>query len=155
MKTMNRMNQIGALLALSTTISFAAAYRDEARAHWAFQPVKKPAAPSVKLAGWVKAPVDAFILAQLEAKGMKPSPPASRETLLRRVAFDLIGLPPTTDELRAFLADNSPNAFATVVDRLLRSQQHLRLLPSHLQVDRKSTRLNSSHPRLSRMPSSA
>ena len=96
-------------------------FDDDARRHWAFQPVKAPALPAVKTTAWVKTPVDAFILAQLEAKGMKPSPPASRETLLRRVTFDLIGLPPTTDELRAFLADTSPNAFANVVDRLLRS----------------------------------
>ena len=112
---------IGAALALVTACGFAANDHDEASAHWAYQPVKKPAAPTVKLSAWVKTPVDAFILAQLEAKGMKPSAPASRETLLRRVTFDLVGLPPTTDELRAFLADHSPGAFATVVDRLLRS----------------------------------
>ncbi|MCI0540667.1 MAG: DUF1549 and DUF1553 domain-containing protein [Verrucomicrobiales bacterium] len=111
-----------AVLALTTAIAFAASKRgeyDEARAHWAYQPVKKAAEPGVTLQSWAKTPVDSFILAKLEAKGMKPSPPASRETLLRRVTFDLIGLPPTTDELKAFLADHSPNAFATVVDRLL------------------------------------
>jgi len=109
---------IGATLAVGA--AHAKEY-DDARAHWAYQPVKKPAVPAVKLTAWVKTPADAFILAQLEAKGMRPSPPASRETLLRRVTFDLIGLPPTTEELRAFLADNSQGAFTKVVDRLLAS----------------------------------
>jgi len=112
---------LGASLALFAAHSFAADDYDEARAHWAYQPVRRPAAPAVKLTGWVKTPVDAFILARLEAKGMQPSPPASKETLLRRVTFDLIGMPPTTGELRAFLADAAPNAFAKVVERLLAS----------------------------------
>src|SRR5690349_12831396 len=107
---------IGAGLALGAAH---AKEHDEAREHWAYQPVRKSAVPAVKMTSWVKTPVDSFILAQLEAKAMKPSAPASRETLLRRVTFDLIGLPPTTDDLRAFLADNSPNAFTKVVDRLL------------------------------------
>ena len=93
----------------------------EARAHWAFQPVKRPPEPAVQHPVWIKTPVDSFVLAKLEAKGMKPSAAAGKETLLRRVTFDLIGLPPTTDELRAFLADQSSDAFANVVDRLLRS----------------------------------
>jgi len=114
------------LLPIVIVIAFAAsspAAEDlkEARAHWAYQPVSKPPVPAVKATPWVKSPVDAFILARLEANGMKPSPAASRETLLRRVSFDLVGLPPTTDELRAFLADNAPDAFTKVVDRLLAS----------------------------------
>src|SRR5262245_56330172 len=87
----------------------------DSRTHWAYQPVTKPAEPTVQHPAWIKTSVDSFILAKLEAAGMKPSVAAARETLLRRVTFDLIGLPPTTDELRAFLADTSPNAFAAVV----------------------------------------
>jgi mono/diheme cytochrome c family protein len=97
---------------------------DKARAHWTYQPVRKPADPKVQDKRWVKTPVDSFILAKLEEKGMKPSPPAGKEALLRRATFDLIGMPPTTDELKAFLADNSPDAFAKVVDRLLASSHY-------------------------------
>ena len=78
---------------------------DEARKrHWSFQPVKRPAVPAVKNAAWVKNPIDAFILAKLEEKGLAPSKPADRRTLIRRVSFDLIGLPPTPEEVEAFVA---------------------------------------------------
>ena len=97
---------------------------DSARAHWAYQPVKKPAEPAVGQRSWVRTPIDAFILAKLEANGMTPNPPADKETLLRRATFDLIGMPPTTEELRDFLADTSPDAFARVVDRLLASKHY-------------------------------
>ncbi len=97
---------------------------DEARSHWVFQPVRKLALPPVKDGAWVQTPVDAFILARLESAGLKPNPPATREELLRRATFDLIGLPPTTDELKAFLSDQSPDAFAKVVDRLLASPHY-------------------------------
>jgi uncharacterized protein DUF1549/uncharacterized protein DUF1553/cytochrome c len=89
--------------------------------HWAFQPVKEPAIPAVKDQSWVVSSIDAFILARLEAKGLLPAPKADRRTLVRRVTFDLTGLPPTPEEIEAFLADNSPDAFAKVVDRLLAS----------------------------------
>jgi hypothetical protein len=69
----------------------------------------------------VRNPIDAFILSQLEAKGLRPSAPADRVTLLRRVTLDLVGLPPTTDEAEAFLKDSSPQAYEKVVDRLLQS----------------------------------
>lgn len=91
----------------------------DAKKHWSFQPVRRPALPRVTDAAWVKTPIDRFILAKLEAKGLKPSPPADRLTLIRRVTFDLIGLPPTPQEVSSYLADKSPNAFAKVVDRLL------------------------------------
>ncbi|MBI5397465.1 MAG: PSD1 domain-containing protein [Verrucomicrobia bacterium] len=95
---------------------------DKARAHWAYQPVQKPSVPNVtQQQDWVKTPVDAFILAKLDASKMKPSAPASKETLLRRATFDLTGLPPTTQEIAAFLRDESPDAFEKVVDRLLAS----------------------------------
>jgi mono/diheme cytochrome c family protein len=88
---------------------------------WAFRPVHDPAPPTVRDGDWPTSPLDSFILARLEAKGLRPNPPADKRTLLRRVTFDLTGLPPTPDEVDAFLVDESPEAFARVVDRLLSS----------------------------------
>src|SRR5262245_54888826 len=76
-----------------------------------FQPPRRPAEPAVKDAAWPAGPIDAFVLAKLEAKGLAPSRPADRLTLLRRVTFDLTGLPPTADEEKAFLDDASPDAY--------------------------------------------
>jgi mono/diheme cytochrome c family protein len=92
--------------------------------HWAYQPLKNPPTPAVKQRDWVRAPIDAFVLAQLEAKGLTPSPPADRRTLIRRLSFDLIGLPPTPAEIDAFLADTSPEAYEKVVERLLASPHY-------------------------------
>jgi mono/diheme cytochrome c family protein len=92
--------------------------------HWAFQPVKKPSLPAVKHADWVKMPLDAFVLAGLEAKGLLPSPEADRRTLIRRVTLDLHGLPPTPEEVAAFENDHSPDAYARLVDRLLASPRY-------------------------------
>ncbi|MBA4146872.1 MAG: DUF1553 domain-containing protein [Verrucomicrobia bacterium] len=94
------------------------------RDHWAFQPIQYPAVPKVKSKEWSANPVDVFIYAKLEENGMKPSGPAEKRTLIRRATFDLIGLPPTQKEVNAFLTDDSPNAFAKVVDRLLASPQY-------------------------------
>src|SRR5262245_5196166 len=94
---------------------------EKRRRHWSFQPVKPVAPPAVKGRAWPRSPLDAFVLARLEAKGLSPAPPADRRTLLRRVTFDLTGLPPTPDELAAFLADGRPGAYERVVDRLLAS----------------------------------
>jgi len=91
---------------------------------WSFQPVKKPPVPSVRNTHWPRNPIDAFILARLEAATMPPAPPADKRTLIRRVTFDLIGLPPTPREIDAFLKDESPDAFEKVVDRLLASSQY-------------------------------
>jgi hypothetical protein len=96
----------------------------EGRKFWAFQPVQSPAVPVVKQAGWVRTPVDAFVIEKLEAKGLKPAPATDRRTLLRRATFDLTGLPPTPEEVAAFMADRSPDAFARVVDRLLNSPRY-------------------------------
>src|SRR5262245_37133627 len=96
----------------------------EQRRFWAFQPVKEPAPPIVKNTAWCKSPIDRFVLAQLEKKGLAPAPPASKLTLLRRATFDLMGLPPTEQEIVDFLADNSPNAFAKLVDHLLASPRY-------------------------------
>jgi mono/diheme cytochrome c family protein len=91
---------------------------------WSFQPVKRPLVPAVKHADWVKTAIDAFILAKLEADGLDPAPAAPKAALLRRAYYDLTGLPPTPAEVEAFLKDESPNAFETVVDRLLASPRY-------------------------------
>ena len=91
---------------------------------WAFQKFSAPALPPVKDAAWAKSPIDRFILAKLEEKNLKPSSPAAKTTLLRRVTFDLTGLPPTEAELKDFLTDNSPKAYEKVVDRLLASPRY-------------------------------
>lgn len=95
-----------------------------AKKHWALQPLRVPSLPPVKKPGWAQAPIDRFIQAQLEEHGLSPSPPADRRTLLRRAYIDLIGLPPTYAEVEAFTQDNSPTAFAKVVDRLLASPHY-------------------------------
>ncbi|GAB4455513.1 MAG: PSD1 and planctomycete cytochrome C domain-containing protein [Armatimonadaceae bacterium] len=92
--------------------------------HWSFQPVAKPKVPQVKNKLRVANPIDAFVLAKLEAKGLTPAPLADRRTLLRRVTYDLTGLPPTYEEMQAFLADKSPDAYEKVVDRLLASPRY-------------------------------
>src|SRR5437763_1778479 len=92
--------------------------------HWAYKKVQKPALPTVKNRAWVKNPVDAFVLAKLEEQGLKPAQRADKLTLLRRASFDLTGLPPTPEEVKAFLADKSPHAFEKVVDRLLASPHY-------------------------------
>jgi len=91
---------------------------------WSLQPVTSPVPPSVKNQAWVKTPIDRFILAKLEANGLSPSPAVDRRTLLRRLSFDLIGLPPTYAEVQAFENDRSPEALQTVVDRLLGSPHY-------------------------------
>jgi hypothetical protein len=93
-------------------------------AHWAFQPPRNPLPPVVRLHSWPQTPIDRFILAKLEANGLTPSPPADKRTLLRRVTYDLTGLPPTLQQVEAFLNDTSKEAFARVVDRLLASPQY-------------------------------
>ncbi|HRE84155.1 MAG TPA: PSD1 and planctomycete cytochrome C domain-containing protein [Opitutaceae bacterium] len=95
-----------------------------ARQHWAFQPVVKSPLPAVKQNSWVKTPVDAFVLAALEEKGLAPSPTIDPAGLLRRVTYDLTGLPPTPEERDDFLRDPSPQAYARVVERLLASPRY-------------------------------
>jgi hypothetical protein len=90
-------------------------------APWGYSPLERPALPQVALQTWNQTAVDPFILQRMEAAGVRPAPPADRRTLLRRVTFDLTGLPPTTSELEAFLGDDRPDAFARVVERFLRS----------------------------------
>ncbi len=89
--------------------------------HWAFQPVERAEVPAVTNAAWVRNPIDAFILKRLEAEGIAPSPEADRITLLRRLCLDLTGLPPTPEQVDAFLNDTSPDAYERLVERLLAS----------------------------------
>ena len=92
--------------------------------HWAFQPPKQTAVPEVKNTRWPQTPIDNFILAKLEENGLQPSLPADKRTLIRRATYDLIGLPPTPDEVDAFLKDQSSEAFARVVESLLSSPRY-------------------------------
>ena len=96
---------------------------EAAKKWWSFQPMQKPAAPMLKDAAWARGDIDKHVLAGLEAKGLKPVGDADKLTLLRRVYFDLIGLPPSPKDIDAFVKDQSPDAFAKVVDRLLASPQ--------------------------------
>lgn len=89
------------------------------RSHWAWQPVRRPKLPAVRDIQWPKTGIDRFLLAKLESNGVKPNSPADRRTLIRRAYFDMIGLPPTMDEVQAFVMDTAPNAWDKVVDRLL------------------------------------
>lgn len=95
-----------------------------AREHWAFQPIKQAPLPSLQNTAWPRTTVDDFILGKLEARGLTPSPRADKRTLVRRAYLDLTGLPPKADEIEAFVADESSDAFAKVVDRLLASPQY-------------------------------
>ncbi len=97
---------------------------DEDRAWWAFQPVREPPVPEVDDNGWSKSPIDKFIYQKLAENGLTPSQEADRRTLLRRASFDLTGLPPTPEEVEAFLADTSPNAYEAMIDRLLDSPRY-------------------------------
>ena len=92
--------------------------------HWAFQPISRPVPRTVRREAWVRNPIDTFVLARLEREGIDPAPPASEETLIRRVSFDLTGLPPSDRDLDAFLSDRSPEAYERFVDDLLESPHY-------------------------------
>ena len=96
----------------------------EQRKFWSFQPLREPELPQVKEKSWAKTNIDRFVLAKLESEGLKPVAAADRRTLIRRATLDLIGLPPTPEEIDAFVDDKSPDAFEKVVDRLLASPQY-------------------------------
>jgi hypothetical protein len=96
----------------------------EYRTHWAFVAPRQAPLPKVRQADWPRNPIDAFVLARLEAEGLRPSPPADRYTLVRRLYLDLIGLPPTPEEADAFVQDGSPGAYERVVERLLASPHY-------------------------------
>jgi hypothetical protein len=99
-------------------------FTDEQKSFWAFQPVGIPVPPAVEKLDWVTNAIDRFILVGLEAKGLEPAPVVNRALLLRRVTFDLTGLPPTPAEVEAYLANKSEDAYASLVDRLLESPRY-------------------------------
>jgi mono/diheme cytochrome c family protein len=92
--------------------------------HWAYEKSPRPTVPEVKDKAWVKNPIDAFVLAKLEAKGLKPVGPAGKGELLRRLYYDLTGLPPSANEVADFVADDSSDAYEKVVDKLLASERY-------------------------------
>lgn len=99
-------------------------WTDDKTNHWAWQKVRPQEIPDVSNPGWCQTPIDNFILAKLDENHLKPNPPADKRTLIRRATFDLIGLPPTPQEVQDFVNDDSPDAFARVVDRLLASPHY-------------------------------
>jgi len=101
-----------------------ASVSDDRRQWWSFQPVREPAVPQVRSGSWAQNEIDRFILAKLESHGMQPAPAADKRALIRRATFDLTGLPPTPEEVEDFLADESPTAFARVIERLLASRHY-------------------------------
>ncbi len=109
----------GAVWPAKTTVRTDYLIKPEHKTFWSFQPIRNPPVPNVK--GAINNPIDAFLLYQLETKGLTYNPPADKRTLLRRVTYDLTGLPPTSEEIEAFIQDGSSGAFAKVVDRLLAS----------------------------------
>jgi hypothetical protein len=104
---------------------------DEDRAFWSFQPLKTVSVPDSGPSGWAKNEIDAFIVRRLRAEGLTPSPEADRRDLLRRVTFDLTGLPPTPEEMESFLADSSPTAYEDRVEELLQSPRYGERWASH------------------------
>ena len=92
--------------------------------HWAWQPVQRPPLPAVNSRAWIRNPVDHFILARLQAAGLRPAPAAEKRTLIRRAHLDLVGLPPTPDEVLAFLDDDRPDAYEQIIDDLLARTQY-------------------------------
>ncbi len=98
---------------------------------WTFTPPQLPSPPAVKQAAWPRGPMDHFILSALEQRGWRPSPDADRVTLIRRLSYDLIGLPPTPEEVDAFLADTSPQAYERIVERMLASKHFGERMAQH------------------------
>src|ERR1051326_4866113 len=91
---------------------------------WAFRKPQRPSVPAVKNSAWVRTPIDAFVMQKLEEKGLRPSPPIGKAALLRRAYYDLIGLPPSPEEVRKFVEDPAADAYEKLVDRLLASPQY-------------------------------
>lgn len=112
---------------VASTMAATGTITDKQRNFWSFQPLKTIAPPPIedkRFAHWARTPIDRFILAGLHQAGLAPAPEADRRTLIRRASFDMIGLPPTEDEVEAFVRDKSPNAWEKVVDRLLASPRY-------------------------------
>jgi hypothetical protein len=121
------VSRFTAWLLLAAALCLTAARADEPAPDgvwWSLRPLQGPAVPAVRDFSWLRTPVDAFILARLEAAGLKPGPEGERITLIRRLSYDLHGLPPTPDEVDAFAADPRPDAYERLVDRLLASPRY-------------------------------
>ena len=114
----------GALFGIAAPPAPDREFRDSERRYWALQKVVRPPVPAVQSRAWVRTPVDAFILARLEEKKITPNSPADKVTMIRRVTLDLTGLPPTPEEVNAFLDDNSPQAYEKLIERLLASPRY-------------------------------
>lgn len=97
---------------------------EETKNHWSFRPIERPEVPEVQNADWVENEIDAFILAGLESRGLTPNPEADRRQLVRRLYYDLLGLPPTPEQVEEFVNDNSPDAWPRLIDRLLESPHY-------------------------------
>ncbi len=121
---MNRMHSLIIPVCCALLLLEEPAARADDGKHWAFVPPGRPAVPSVRESSWARNPIDRFILARLEQERQKRAPEADRATLLRRLSFDLIGLPPSLEEQRTFLSDTTPEAYDRLVDRLLSSPQY-------------------------------
>src|SRR6266849_4858803 len=91
---------------------------------WSFRSLTRPSIPTVKDQSWIRTPIDSFILAKLESKGLRPSPAADRVTFIRRATYDLHGLPPTPEEIDSFLTDSAPDAYEKLIDQLLNSPRY-------------------------------
>src|SRR5262249_30219175 len=99
-------------------------FTEQQRSHWVFHPITKPQPPQVNDAQWIRTPIDAFILTRLQSEGLSPAPPASKVELIRRVSYDLTGLPPQPAQVAAFVADESPDAYERMVDSYLASPHY-------------------------------
>jgi hypothetical protein len=113
-----------AAVALLGVLPALCAAADAPEEHWSFRPVVRPPVPAIATPGWVRDPIDCFLVARLEKDGLTPSPEADRATLLRRLKFDLLGLPPTPEEVAAFVSDPRPDAYERLVERYLASPQY-------------------------------
>jgi mono/diheme cytochrome c family protein len=112
------------LVAGAKVVKDRSAVSDQDRQFWSFQPLQRPTPPAVKNKAWVRTPIDQFVLAKQEEKGLKPNAPIDRRKLIRRATFDLIGLPPTPEEIEAFVKDKSTDAYEKLIDRLLASPHY-------------------------------
>ncbi len=113
-----------ALLARGESLPDLPGFSEKDRSYWAFQPVVEPALPGIANPAGIHNPIDLFVRAELEGRSLVPAPPAAKRTLIRRATFDLTGLPPTPEEVFAFLADDSPSAYQSLIDRLLASPRY-------------------------------
>ena len=118
----------GAAYPVSTASGQKLNYAEMMRTHWAFQKVKRPSVPTLKnpvlQSEWVRSPIDSFIAKKLESKGLTPNFPASKRELIRRVTYDLTGLPPTPEDVEAFVNNTQPDAYEKLVDQLLASPHY-------------------------------